>query len=463
MSKVHYVVQSILARIQTGALAPGERLRSLREEAQVMGISKNTIVEAYLRLVAQGILHSKPGSGYYVVRTAPRRQQVPVLPFAGITDGEALLTEQLERRLPIRPGDGRLPPEWLGDSKLRSSLSSIKLLSSDAYNYNSAWGYLPLRERLCGALAERGITVQPDRLLMTQGAYHAMDLVIRGYVQPGDAVLVEEPGYYPLFSKLNLARARIVGVKRGQDGPCLEDLQEKARTSGARLFFTQPLAHNPTGGSMTLGNAYGVLRVAENHDLMVVEDDPFADILPYTLPRLAALDQLQRVIYIGSFSKTLAGSFRVGYVAASKAHATELSRLLVATLVSTSAHNERLVFSLIDQGQYLRHLRALRTHVSQSTECVRRALESIGLSVPHNMGGGFYLWVRVPSALADARAVSHAAAHGIFIAPSMAFAAGTPLESAMRVNVAHGANPLFLQWLEDYAKERGVELPSARD
>jgi DNA-binding transcriptional MocR family regulator len=253
-----------------------------------------------------------------------------------------------------------------------------------------------------------------------------------------------------LFSKLNLARARIVSVKRNQDGPCPDDFSEKARASGARIFFTQSLAQNPTGGTITLGNAYAVLKVAEANNLMIVEDDPFADILPFSLPRLASLDQLERVIYIGSFSKTLAGSFRVGYVAASKPVATELCRLLVATIISTSSYNERLIFALIDQGHYLRHLRALRTRVTEATQQTINALNSVGLDVCRPFGGGFYLWVKTPHRLVDAAAVTHAAAKGILIAPSMAFFTSPSDTAAMRVNVAHGHNPEFIAWIKDY-------------
>ena len=445
-SKTERVMEGIVARIRSGALQPGARLRSIRDEAMLMGVANNTVVEAYLRLVAQGVVQSRPGSGYFVARAPARPAKEPLLPFAGISDGGALLTEQLERRLPVRPGDGRLPVDWLEESRLRTHLGSVRLHSSDAYNYNSAQGYFPLRARLCGALAERGITCQPQQMLMTHGANHAMELVIRAYVRPGDAVLVDDPGYYPLFSKLKLAGATIVGVRRDHDGPNLEDLAEKARTSGAGLFFTQSLAHNPTGGSISLAKAYGVMQIAGQHDLLVVEDDPFADILPYSAPRLAALDQLQRVIYIGSFSKTLAGSFRVGYVAASPERATALSEILVVTVISTSAHNERIVYSLIDQGHYLKHLRGLRTRVSEATAETVRQLTALGLEVSHS-GGGFYLWPKVPPALVTPHAVSDAAARGIFIAPGSAFAAGAHSEASMRVNVAHGNHPDFLTWL----------------
>src|SRR5690606_27146904 len=133
----------------------------------------------------------------------------------------------------------------------------------------------------------------------------------------------------PLLAKLALAGANAVGVRRRHDGPDVGDLEAKAKSSGARLFFTQSLAHNPTGGSITFGTAYSVLRAATDFDLLVIEDDPFADSLPYAAPRLAALAQLERVIYVGTFSKTMAGSFRTGYLAAAARLASELNELKV--------------------------------------------------------------------------------------------------------------------------------------
>ncbi len=222
-----------------------------------------------------------------------------------------------------------------------------------------------------------------------------------------------------------------IGVRRRHDGPDLEDLQAKAAASGARLFFTQSLAHNPTGGSITAGVAYGVLRIMAEHDMLVVEDGPFADILPYVAPRLAALDQLDRVIYIGTFSKTLAASFRVGYVAAAPAIAAEINELKVITSVATSAHDERLIFQLIDEGHYLKHLRRLRSRVSKATAETVEGLERAGFPVPRPLGGGFYVWITLPSDMAGMAFADEAAEAGIFVAASSGFAASGECEPAM--------------------------------
>lgn len=445
--KIDFVINSILMQLTAGTLRPGQRLPSIRDEAQRLGVGKNTVVEAYLRLVGQGILQAKPGSGYYVVHVPDAGSGVKEAPPAAATDRVSLLAEQLDRRLPVRPGDGRPPNEWLETSELRRYLSYQRFQEADSYN--SSWGHAPLRARLCGALAERGISCRDDQLLMTHGANHAMDLIIRRYVKPGDNVLVDDPGYYPLLPKLALAGANAVGVVRRHDGPDVADLTAKAKSSGARLFFTQSLAHNPTGGSITFGAAYSVLRAATEHDLLVIEDDPFADILPYTAPRLAALDQLDRVIYIGTFSKTLAGSFRVGYVAAAPRYASELNELKVITAVSTSAHDERLIFQLVENGHYLKHLRRLRARASNATEESVEALEGLGFTIRRPIGGGFYLWIDLPEHMAGEDMVHDAASAGIFIAPAANFSIMPSPAPAMRVNVAYGADPRFLNWLRE--------------
>ena len=109
--KIDFVVNSILMQVRAGTLRMGQRLPSIRDEAERLGVGKNTVVEAYVRLVGQGVLQARPGSGYYVVRTPPAVAEERKMPLATATDRVSLLAEQLDRRLPIRPGDGRPPSE----------------------------------------------------------------------------------------------------------------------------------------------------------------------------------------------------------------------------------------------------------------------------------------------------------------------------------------------------------------
>jgi DNA-binding transcriptional MocR family regulator len=293
-------------------------------------------------------------------------------------------------------------------------------------------------------------------VLLTQGANYALDMITHHLLNPGEVVFVDDHGYYPLFGKLRLAKGLVVGVRRNADGPDLDDLGAKLTHYRPKLFFTQSLAHNPTGGSLSPAVAYGLLQAAERHGFHLVEDDAFADILPPSSPRLAALDQLNRVLYVGTFSKTLSASVRVGFVAAHPAMAGALSDIKLLTVVATSDYAERFVFGLMVGGHYLRHLRRLRGRVEAAARQALSDLDHIGLRVSRPRDGGFYLWAELPPGTDELVLCRQAAAHGIFLAPGTVFSPDRePHAPALRINVAHASNPRFLSVMGHALKGAG--------
>ena len=470
-TRVEQVVAGLAERIDRGLLRKGERLPSIRAAASAFAVSKNTVVNAYERLVASGRVESRPGSGFYVSgrRPAPAAPPPPVLPQA--VDSVWLLREQLDRHYDVRvgaprpppaPGErggvgrpsrpprppARPPPAWMESAEVGRPSRPPRQAASESYG--SPDGYLPLRRSLALLLAERSIHAEPEDVLLTAGANHALDLIIRQFVAPGEPVLVDSPGYYPLFGKLRLAKARIVGVRRNPDGPDVAHLEAMARSSGARLFFTHSLAHNPTGCSLTLPVAHRLLQRAGALDLRIVESDPFADVLPAAQPRLAALDQLDRVIYVGTFAKTLSASLRCGYVAAQPDVREALRDLKMVTSVNSSGFVERVVHDLIESGRYRRHLRRLGGRIEAATLQGRAVLHGLRLPVFGEPRGGYYLWCGLPDSC-DLDALSRrAAARSILIAPGGLFlpegAAGPPM---MRVNVAYLGDPRFARFLRE--------------
>ncbi|MBP2296562.1 aminotransferase-like domain-containing protein [Azospirillum rugosum] len=448
MTRVDGIVAKIAAMIDGNLLKPGERLLSVRAGALEHGVSKNTMAEAYDRLVALGHLEARQGSGYYVARVRrPSPEQRPSH-VAEAADFVSLLREQLVQNYAVRIGDGRPPPSWMERFDMGGQPRHTPTASE--HGYGNPWGFLPLRERLALTLAERSIKVAPEQILLTQGANHALDLVARQLLEPGDVALVDSPGYYPLFGKLKLAKVEIAGVRRRGDGPDLEELAALAARLKPKVFFTQSLAHNPTGGSITPAVAHRLLQIAEQHGFHVVEDDPFADILPAASPRLATLDQLERVIYVGTFSKTLSASLRVGYVAAKPALINTLCDLKMLTVVSTSDFVERIVYGVIASGQYLRHLRRLKARVEAATEEAVGALGRLGLRMPIPPTGGYYLWGELPEGTEERALVRDAAERGIFLAPGSVFVPGKALAvPAMRINVAYAGDPRFIDFMRD--------------
>lgn len=452
VTRVGALVERLAALIDKGLLAPGDRLRSIREGAVEEGVSRNTMVEAYDRLVAMGYAEARRGSGYFVRRVPRTRGHETPAHVAEAVDGVSLLREQLEQHYEVRVGDGRPPASWMEGSELGQYLRHPRspLHSAVEHGYGSPWGFAPLRERIALAMAERAIHVATNQVLLTHGANHALDLVVRHLLAPGDTVLVDSPGYYPLFGKLRLAKVNLVGVRRRGDGPDLEDLEAKAAAHRPKAFFTQSLGHNPVGGSITLPAAHRLLQIATRHGFLVVEDDPFADLLPAGAARLAALDQLERVIYISSFSKTLSASLRVGYVAASAPVAQALCDLKMVTLVTTSDYVERLVHQLIVGGQYRRHLRRLRSRLESVTAPALETLAALGLKVRADPGGAYYLWAELPAGIDERQLARDAAARGIFLAPGHVFMPERQQTAqALRINVAYANDPRFTAFMRE--------------
>ena len=459
-TRVGEIVERVADAIERGLLKPGERLASVRRAAEDHGVSKNTMAEAYDRLVASGHLEPRRGAGYFAAATArAARARVPPH-LAEAIDTVSLLREQLEAQHKVRPGDGRPPPGWMEGSELSAQFAGGKWRPGGSleHGYGSSWGFLPLRERIALSLVERGISCAPEQVLTTMGANHALDLVIRHLAEPGDTVLVDDPGYYPLFGKLQLARLRAVGVRRLPDGPDPDELLARLAQYRPKAFFTQSLAHNPTGGGLSAAVAHRVLGAAERHGVTIVECDPFADILPAASPRLAALDGLRRVISIGTFSKTLSASLRVGYLAAAPPVVAALNDVKMLTVVSTSTYAERFVAHLIQGGHYLRHLRRLRRRVEAATALAVERLAGAGWPVTLPPGGGLYLWVPFPAGLDEAAICQRASAEDIFLAPGAIFRPerGEPRPAMMRVNVAYASDPRFLAFLAEAARQAGA-------
>ncbi|WP_150286216.1 PLP-dependent aminotransferase family protein [Rhabdaerophilum calidifontis] len=454
MTRIERVVAAISRLIAEGHLAPGMRIASVRAAAREYGVSKNTIVEAYERLVAAGTLVSRAGSGFFVATARkPPANPRPML-IAEATDHVSLLREQLDKHYAVRVGDGRPPSDWTDGSELGRHLHPRRK-RGDAppdHGYGTPQGYEPLRARLAQMLIERGIAAGPDQILTTFGANHGLDLVIRHFLEPGDAVLVDSPGYYPLFGKLLLARAAIVPVARGTEGPDLDALEARAAETRPKLYFTQALAHNPTGTSMSLAAMHRLLRIADRYGFLVVEDDPFADILPALAPRLAALDQLARVVYVCTFSKTLSASLRSGFLAADPRLIASLTDIKMLSVVNSSGHVERLIHDLIAEGHYRRHLRRLTDRVAHATAATMAALRRIGFADFAPPAGGYYLWCGLPAGLDDLALAGEASAQGIFLAPGSLFCRDrVGYRPAIRVNVAYGDHPALLDLLRRHA------------
>lgn len=446
------LADSIEHQIRSGQLKPGDKLPSLRDLARLHGHAKNTVVSAFETLVARGLVLPRRGSGYYVQALpgpAPHEEEAGSLGRA--MDIVWLMREQLKAEPgTLSVGDGFPPVEWLSEARLDKYHHKVVRTGLGAlFRYGSRHGYEPLRLHLVRKLADFGIGAEPRQIVLTHGANEAMDMVIRYFVPPGAAVLVDDPGYYPLFGKLKLAGAHIVGVPRLADGPDLEALEQQLIAHRPRLFFTQSLGHNPTGSDLSAAKAFRVLQLAQKHNLLIVENDPLADFKPTASPRLASLDQLERTIYIGSFSKSFSAALRVGFIACGADLASDLADLKALIHVSSSEYCERTIDVILSEGHYQRHLTRLRARLGEATEKATALFDSVGADIFARSAQSLYVWAslpRVPDTLAFARELLP---QKIVIAPGRVFCVDSAAISRWsRFNVGAVTDPRFAKALK---------------
>ncbi|MCB1882999.1 MAG: PLP-dependent aminotransferase family protein [Geminicoccaceae bacterium] len=445
------IVAGIKRQIDDRHLRPGARLPSIRNLAQSCGVSRFTVVEAYDRLVASGYVRSRRGAGFYTA-PAPARAARPV-PSDGHKRNEELVW--LIRRLldadenALLAGGPWLPNSWLDETGIRQGLNALARRNG-AYllEYGCPFGYLPLREHLALMLAGLGITAHPGQILLTQGASQALELVGRHLLKPGDAALVDDPGYYNLFGNLRLQGIEMLAVPRHPDGPDMAVLEKLALARRPKAYFTQSAMQNPTGTGMDPCAAFRVLEAAGRHGFTIVEDDIFCDLQAEPTPRLATLDRLDRVIYVRSFSKTLSGSLRVGFVACREDTANDLADIKMLTSITTSQFTERLVYLMLVDGHYRKHLSRLQERLGEARLDVARAFERIGLEAFVEPRDGMFVWARFPHVEDSMRLAKVAQQDGVVLAPGTVFRPHLEPSPWMRFNVAVCDNPRVQDRLE---------------
>ncbi|WP_404710165.1 PLP-dependent aminotransferase family protein [Sphingomonas sp. MMS24-J13] len=452
-SRVEQVMQLVQQRIERRALVPGARLPSVRAMAESSGVSKSTVVDAYDRLVAEGVIRARPGSGFYVA--AP----LAPLAIAGVDsrpereiDPLWMLHQSLATKPhALKPGCGWLPEAWLPEDMLRKGLRTIARSAPSATltGYASAMGPEPLRRLIARRLGEQGVEAAPDQILLTDSGTHAIDLICRFLIEPGDAVLIDDPGYFNFQAMLRAHRARPIGIPYTPHGPDMAAFAEALETHRPRLYITNSACHNPTGGSLAAPIAYRLLKLAEAHDLLIVEDDIFADFEDVPSPRLAGFDGLDRVIRVGSFSKSLTSAVRCGHIAARADWIAALTDLRIATSMSGSPISMELVQTILTDGAFRRHMERVRGRLDQARAKAIRRLKAIGITPWIEPQAGIFLWGRLPDGVDAAVVTRRAFERDVVLAPGNVFSVAQTAGNHMRFNAAMMGDDRVFEVLEE--------------
>jgi DNA-binding transcriptional MocR family regulator len=447
------VIAAIRQRLATRALGPGQRLPSIRAFAGTMGVSPATVVEAYDRLAAEGVIRARRGSGFYVADSA-----LPPLALAGseprrprAIDPFWVSRQSLDAdATTLTPGCGWLPAAWMPQDALRRAIRSLARRDGPVLtDYGGTRGSAALRRVLQARLAGLGIDAFSEQLLLTASGTQAIDLICRMLLRPGDTVLVDDPCYFNFLALLRAHQGRIVSVPMTSTGPDIAQFEAVLAAERPRLYITNSGLHNPTGATLSLQTAHRLLNAAAAHDMTIIEDDIYGDFEPEPSPRLAALDGLKRVILIGSFSKTLSASVRSGYIAARPDWIEPLIDLQIATgFGGPGQFAAETLAQVLTGGSYRKHIEELRARLARARPRVATRLQRLGITPWLMPRGGFHLWCRLPEGCVATDVAQAALADDVVLAPGNVFSAAQSAGVMMRFNVAHCEDARIMTALE---------------
>ena len=437
-------------------LAPGSRLPSVRECARRHAVSPATVVSAYDQLLARGLVEARPHRGFFVRGAAedasasrgPARPPTSAPPRHPVPNSATALIRGMFQPPGGRamPGLGTLPAEWLDPTMLAAAMrkaTSSRQIAITALQYGDPAGELRLREALAIKLADHGIAAHAGQIVTTVGATHALDIVTRTLLRAGDSVLVDEPGWSVEYARLAALGMRVLPVPRGSDGPDVAAMRRlieaQPPAERPRLYVTVSVLHNPTGASLGLHAAHQVVRLAHEHGFHIVEDDTYAHLAPAHSPRLAALDALDRTIYVSGFSKILTPNWRVGYLAAPASLVDRfVDTKLLSTLTTPGAGELALAFCL-EQGSLRRHAERVVQRLGAARARTVRLAEAHGCRFAAEPRGLFG-WV---DAGVDTERLALAMIDDWLIAPGSLFHAEHRPTRLMRINFATSQDARF--------------------
>jgi DNA-binding transcriptional MocR family regulator len=457
---VDQIVERITKLARHGQLPEGARIPSIRKLAKLIGASPFTVVDAYDRLVARGVIESRAGRGFFVTR----RKLVPALPVieaAADPGSDAIALARASFAAPsdiIAAGSGFLPTTWYAEALPANVMARIThQRRPQAWMPCPPQGLGELREQLSERLVQRGIACGPANIVTTFGASQAFDLLARILFAPGDSVLVEDPGYFVLFEQLRAHHVKLVPIPRRSNGPDIEALESACRAHRPRAFFMQTLLHNPSGSNTEPAICHRLLSLAETYGFALIEDDVYGDLYEGPAVRLAQIDGLRHVIYISSFTKLIGPSLRLGFVAADSRVIAQLVERKMLSVLSGSALVESLTSEVLDSGRFMRHTQLVRARLARMRRDAQAALESAGIEFDRasdaglgtGPGDGIFLWGRIPQAVDVEALVRSARDKSILLANGALFSPTRECNQRVRFNAAYSAAPELVRFLGD--------------
>lgn len=439
--------------IRRGDLATGQRLLPERELAARLGVNRTTVVNAYRELAADGLVEAHVGRGTIVsqhwvedgVGQAARPISWAQL-FAAQPQWPHVALVQEVAELAAQPGvisfAGGVPaPELYPVDAFRRAALEFLESAPEWLASCPAEGLYPLRQWLSAWIGAAGVHSTPDHILITTGATQSLDLIARAFIEPDDAVIVENATPLGAYQRFHAARARLIGVPLDGGGMRMDALADALSRHRPKFIYTLPTFQNPTGLTLEPARRADLLRLAGEYGVPVIEDDPYSA-LSYdgpAPPPLKSLDGHGHVIYLGTFSKLLFPGLRLGWVLAPRPAVERLARIKRGTDLFTGTLAQGVTQLYLQRADWQSHLERLRAAYRLRRDAMVEALRRYG---PPGLRwrtpqGGFYLWVNLPEGCPARRLLAEAGRAGVAFLPGEAFCVEGNGQYSMRLNFSY--------------------------
>lgn len=455
------IAQALQIDIESGHYASGEKLPSVRQYAQTMGVSVSSVTRCYRHLEAMGYVTTRLKSGMYVADwqaiTSQRKTvvtsatsdlpTVELQKFASVQDRlsqlHALTAHAMRLDLHLANASAAwYPCEALARISLRLLRNNPQLLGT----YPTGTGLLELKIELLRHLGLSGLDLEPDDLLITHGSTEALHLALRAVTQSGDTVVVESPVYFGLLQMIEGLGLKALEIPSGthDQGMSLEALAYALEHNAAiKAIVVMPSFQNPLGTEMPSSAKLQLIRLSHQYNVTLIEDDAFGD-LSSAIERpqpLKAWDKHGQVIYCGSASKSISPAFRLGWIAAGRFQ-HRVNGLKLSSSLSTPVFEQHVLAAYFQSGALPSHLRKLRQHLLR---CVRPATEAVKKYFPIGTKitcpkGGWWLWVEMPEPFDSMQLLRQSVATGIAFAPGILFSTSPKFIHCMRINIGRPWN-----------------------
>ncbi|HDS1735442.1 MULTISPECIES: GntR family transcriptional regulator MpaR [Pseudomonas] len=446
MKRYERFADDIAELIRSGVLGPGQRVPSVRYASQTHGVSPSTVFQAYYLLERRGLIRARPRSGYFVNAHAPHQFCEPqaLEPVSESTDVDVSglvfsILDSMKDPHTIPFGSAFPSPTLFPLQRLSRSLASAsRAMDPRMVVTDLSPGNPQLRRQIALRYMVGGLMLPMEELLITNGALEALNLCLQAVTEPGDLVAIEAPAFYACLQVLERLKLKAVEIPvHPREGMDLGVLAQTLDKHPVKAVWCMTNFQNPVGASMPDAKKQALVELLRRHQVPLIEDDVYAELYyAQQAPKPAkAYDTQGLVMHCGSFAKSLAPGYRIGWVAAGR-FAQKVERLKLMTSLCASMPAQAAIADYLQHGGYDRHLRKLRyalegQQASMLAAIARYFPAQTRVSQP---SGGYFLWLELPDQMDALKLFNMALAQGISIAPGPIFSPTQRFANCIRLN-----------------------------